>query len=74
METLNEDDKDEFWEIAETERKGVVGFKSVAIIPTEAVRNVRLQKQPRVNSPRLVVRWTEKDSGHIAKTRGVCMG
>ena len=68
---LIEDNKDKFWEIAETEWKGAAGFKAVAIIPLEAVRNFRIPKQPRVISPRLVLRRKELDSRQIAKNKMV---
>ena len=40
--TLNEDDKDKFWEGVETEWEDVVAFQAVAIIPLEVVRDFRL--------------------------------
>ena len=62
----SEDEKENVWKAVETV---VVGFKAVTIISPEEANTTRHQKQRRVISSMLVLRWKETDSGHIAKVR-----
>ena len=57
--------KETFWTASETEWKGVLGLQAVTVVPLEEAATIGQREEQRV-STRLVLRWQENDSRHVA--------
>ena len=66
---LSDEDRTQFSKAIETVWQGVLDFKAVTIIDPTQADVIREKQRERVVSSRLVLFWTETDTGYKAKAR-----
>ena len=66
--------KGKCWRSFETEWKGVLGLQAVTVTPREEAATIGQREQQCVISSRLVLRWEETDSSHVAEARWCAHG